>query len=108
VQLARSTAYAALGPGATAWSPAATQSQAYCGPGHGQRWPVETGSAPPDVVQLETPDGTCSYRLLLHPRTRGPARDQQGRYSYLPVAPVARGLSTAAEAGMAAGGLSAA
>jgi hypothetical protein len=38
-------------------------------------------------VQLQTPRGICSYRLLVHPRTHGPARDHQGRYPYLPVAP---------------------
>jgi hypothetical protein len=63
------------------------QSQAYCGPGHGRRWAVERGSRPPDVVQLQTAAGDCAYRLLVHPRTHRPARDHQGRYSYLPVAP---------------------
>jgi hypothetical protein len=61
------------------------QAQAYCGPGHGRRWPVEPGIGPPDVVQLQTTRGVWSYRLLVHPRTHGPARDHQGRYSYLPL-----------------------
>ena len=70
--------------------PAATepaQSQAYCGGGHGRRWPVELGTAPPQLVQVQTPSGALTYRLLMHPRTRGPARDHLGRYPYLPVAP---------------------
>jgi hypothetical protein len=75
-------------PGA---SSAPAQAQAYCGPGHGRRWPVEAGNGPPAVVQLQTPGGICSYRLLVHPRTHGPARDHQGRYPYLPVAPDAVG-----------------
>jgi hypothetical protein len=37
-------------------------------------------------VQLLTADGIHPYRLLVHPRTHGPARDHQGRYPYLPVA----------------------
>jgi hypothetical protein len=61
------------------------QAQAYCGPGHGRRWNIQAGSGPPDVVQLQTPGGVCSYRLLVHPRTHGPARDHQGRYPYLPI-----------------------
>jgi hypothetical protein len=66
---------------------APAQAQAYCGPAHGQRWLVEPGDGPPDVVQLLTRDGVSSYRLLVHPRTHGPARDHQGRYPYLLVAP---------------------
>jgi hypothetical protein len=62
------------------------EAQAYCGPGHGRRWSVESGDGPADVVQLQTTRGACSYRLLLHPRSHGPARDHQGRYSYVPVA----------------------
>jgi hypothetical protein len=38
-------------------------------------------------VQLQTACGISSYRLLVHPRTYSPARDHQGRYSDLPVAP---------------------
>jgi hypothetical protein len=67
-------------------STAPGQAQAYCGPAHGQRWLVEAGSGPPAVVQLQTTGGTCAYRLLVHPRTHGPARDHQCRYPYLPVA----------------------
>jgi hypothetical protein len=67
-------------------SPERSQSQAYGGPGHGRRWLVEPGDGPADVVQLQTTTGVRSYRLLLHPRTHGPARDHQGRYPYLPVA----------------------
>jgi hypothetical protein len=63
------------------------QSQAYCGAGHGRRWSVEPGTAPPELVQVQTPSGVFPYRLLMHPRTRGPARDHLGRYPYLPVAP---------------------
>jgi hypothetical protein len=83
--LARNATRAVLIPGASWESTAPAQSQAYCGPGHGQRWPVEPGSRPPGVVALQTPGGICSYRLLVHPRTHGPARDHQGRYPYLPV-----------------------
>jgi hypothetical protein len=88
--LARDATCAVRTPGPTWVSTAPAQSQAYCGPGHGQRWPVEPGSAPADVVHLQTPGGTCTYRLLVHPRTHGPARDHQGRYPYLPVALAAR------------------
>jgi hypothetical protein len=66
---------------------APAQAQAYCGPAHGQRWPVEPGDGPSDVVELLTPGGICSYRLLVHPGTHAPARDHQGRYPYLPAAP---------------------
>lgn len=71
------------------WSSVGTslaQAQAYCGPGHGQRWPVDPGIWLPAVVELMTPGGLWDYRLLVHPRTLGPARDHQGRYPYLPVA----------------------
>jgi hypothetical protein len=71
-------------------SSALSQSQAYCGPGHGRRWPVEPGDGPADVVQVQTTTGVWSYRLLVHPRTHRPARDHQGRYPYLPVAPAPR------------------
>ena len=81
--LARHATRAVLIPGASWESTAPAQSQAYCGPGHGQRWPVEPGSRPPGVVALQTPGGICSYRLLVHPRTHGPARDHQGRYPHL-------------------------
>ena len=85
-QLARKATFAVFGPDPSGVSATPAQSQAYCGPGHGQRWPVEPGPGQPDVVQLQTPGGICSYRLLVRPRTRGPARDHQGRYPYLPVA----------------------
>jgi hypothetical protein len=62
------------------------RSQAYCGPGHGRRWPVELGVGPADVVQVQTTTGAWSYRLLVHPRTQRPARDHQGRFPYLPIA----------------------
>jgi hypothetical protein len=85
--LARSATYTWLtNPDPSEVSTGPVQAQAYCGPAHGQRWPVEAGSGPLDVVQVQTPAGICSYRLLMHPRTRGPARDHQGRYPYLPVA----------------------
>jgi hypothetical protein len=78
-------------PGGTVAAPLVSsrlsQSRAYCGPGHGRRWPVEPGGGPADVVQVQTTTGVWSYRLLVHPRTHGPARDHQGRYPYLPVAP---------------------
>jgi hypothetical protein len=83
--LAPNAALAVLTRGAPSRSTASAQSQAYCGPGHGQRWHVEAGGRPSDVVVLQTSGGVCSYRLLVHPRTRGPARDHQGRYPYLPV-----------------------
>ena len=77
--LARNATRAVLIPGASWESTAPAQSQAYYGPGpgHGQRWPVEPGSRPAGVVALQTPGGICSYRLLVHPRTHGPARDHQ-------------------------------
>jgi hypothetical protein len=78
------TRAAAADPAAVSTEPA--QSQAYCGPGHGRRWPVELGVGPADVVQVQTTTGVWSYRLLVHPGTHCPARDHQGRYPYLPVA----------------------
>jgi hypothetical protein len=78
------TCAAAVGPAAVSSEPA--QAQAYCGPGHGRRWPVEPGDGPADVVQVQTTTGVWSYRLLVHPHTHGPARDHQGRYPYLPIA----------------------
>jgi hypothetical protein len=83
---ARDATYAVLIPDSSGVGTAPAQAQAYCGPGHGRRWSVEPGNGPPAVVQLQTPGGICSYRLLVHPRTHGPARDHQGRYPYLPVA----------------------
>jgi hypothetical protein len=85
---ARIAAFAAtIDPAAVSSEPAQAQAQAqaYCGPGHGRRWPVEPGDGPADVVRLQT-TGVWSYRLLVHPRTQGPARDHQGRYPYLPIA----------------------
>jgi hypothetical protein len=76
---------ATIDPAAVSSEPAQAQAQAYCGPGHGRRWPVEPGDGPADVVRLQT-TGVWSYRLLVHPRTQGPARDHQGRYPYLPIA----------------------
>ncbi|MCU1619066.1 MAG: hypothetical protein JWR41_1072, partial [Modestobacter sp.] len=55
---------ATIDPAASSTEPG--QAQAYCGPGHGRRWPVEPGNGPPDVVQLQTRGGICSYRLLVH------------------------------------------
>lgn len=83
-QLARAALVLGV-PDPVATQPA--QSQAYCGAGHGRRWPVELGKAPPPLVRVQTPSGVHAYRLLMHPRTRGPARDHMGRYPYLPVAP---------------------
>jgi len=40
-------------------------------------------------VQLQTASGPWSYRLVVHPRTHGSARDHQGRCSYLSVDRVA-------------------
>jgi hypothetical protein len=96
--LARNATRVVLIPGASWGSTTPAESQAYCGPGHGQRWPVEPGSRPPDVVALLTPGGICSYRLLVHPRTHGPARDHQGRYPYLPVAPSSQEAPSAGRA----------
>jgi hypothetical protein len=84
--LARNPTWAVLTPDSSWGSAAPAQSQAYCGPGHGQQWSVEPGSGPPAVVALQTPGGVCFYRLLVHPRTHGPARDHHGRYPYLPIA----------------------
>ena len=101
--LARGATSAGLTRDPSGWSSGPGQAQAYCGPAHGQRWPVEPGTGPPDVVQLETPGGICSYRLLVHPHTHGPARDHQGRYPYLPVAPAAREVPPVVEVGAADG-----
>jgi hypothetical protein len=63
--------------------PGPTQSQAYCGPAHGRRWQVEPAHGPSHLVHLRTPGGVSTYRLLVYPGTRGPARDHQGRHPYL-------------------------
>jgi hypothetical protein len=86
VSLARPATGAMLAAELSGAATELAQAQAYCGPGHGRRWPVEAGNGPSNVVQLETPGGPCSYGLLVHPRTLRPARDHQGRYSYLPLA----------------------
>lgn len=61
------------------------ESQAYCGPAHGQRWAVDEQVDLPAVVDLAVA-GACPvrYRLVTHPRSGRPARDHQGRYLYLP------------------------
>ncbi|HEU4998598.1 MAG TPA: hypothetical protein VFT68_06605 [Lapillicoccus sp.] len=40
---------------------------------------------PPEDVVLEIAAEPLTYRLVHHPRSRRPARDQRGRYLYMPL-----------------------
>ena len=59
--------------------------RAYCGPAHGYCWPVAAEDPPPEDVVLEIAAEPLTYRLVHHPRSRRPARDQRGRYLYMPL-----------------------
>ena len=58
--------------------------RAYCGPAHGQQWPVGQ-EGPPAWVELPGGSSPCLYRLVRHPRTGRPARDHRGNYLYVPI-----------------------
>jgi hypothetical protein len=67
------------------------QAQAYCGPAHGYRWAIDPDTAPPLFADAPSAGlGTASYRLILNPRTRQPARDHQGRLLYWYAPPAER------------------
>jgi hypothetical protein len=68
-----------LGPGGR---PVRDQGRAYCGPAHGQQWPV-IGREPPAWVELPCGDSSALYRLVRQPRTGRPARDQLGNFLYV-------------------------
>ena len=58
--------------------------RAYCGPAHGQEWPIGP-EGPPAWVELPCGRSSCVYRLVRHPRTGRPARDHRGNYLYVPI-----------------------
>ena len=58
--------------------------RAYCGPAHGQQWPIGP-EGPPAWVELPGGSSSCPYRLVRHPRTGRPARDHRGNYLYVPI-----------------------
>ena len=43
------------------------------------------GPERPEDVVLEIAAEPLTYRLVHHPRSRRPARDQRGRYLYMPL-----------------------
>lgn len=63
---------------------AGREARAYSGPAHGQQWPV-TDPEPPAWVELPTGAASALYRLVRHPRSHRPARDQLGNYVYVPM-----------------------
>jgi len=69
------------GPGSR---PVSGQGRAYCGPAHGQQWPV-IDREPPAWVELPCGASSALYRLVRQPRTGRPARDQLGNYLYVPM-----------------------
>jgi hypothetical protein len=69
------------GPGSR---PVSNQGRAYCGPAHGQQWPV-IGREPPAWVELPCGVSSAIYRLVRQPRTGRPAQDQLGNFFYVPM-----------------------
>ena len=69
------------GPGTR---PVSGQARAYCGPAHGQQWPV-IGREPPVWVELPCGASSALYRLVRQPRSRRPARDELGNLLYVPM-----------------------
>lgn len=69
------------GPGSR---PVSDQGRAYCGPAHGQQWPV-IGREPPAWVELPCGASSALYRLVRQPRTGRPAQDQLGNFFYVPM-----------------------
>jgi hypothetical protein len=59
--------------------------QAYCGPAHGRRWPLNDGDPPPSEVVLKVAAQVVTYRLVRHPRSHRPAYDQRGHLLYMPL-----------------------
>src|SRR4051794_31841106 len=64
--------------------PVSGQGRAYCGPAHGQQWPV-IGREPPAWVELPCGASSALYRLVRQPRTGRPAHDQLGNFFYVPM-----------------------
>lgn len=62
-----------------------SRGRAYCGPAHGHSWIVDDAETPPRTVDLGEGRHRVRYRLVHHPRTHRPARDQMGNYVYMPV-----------------------
>jgi len=61
------------------------RARAYCGPAHGWSWPLREKGPPPADVVLEVAAQEVTYRLVRHPHSQRPARDQRGRYLYMPL-----------------------
>jgi hypothetical protein len=59
--------------------------RAYCGPAHGQSWPLSEHAPPPADVVLRVATQSLTYRLIRHPGSHRPARDRSGHYLYMPV-----------------------
>ncbi len=71
------------GPGPEA--PAQWRARAYCGPAHGYSWSI-SGTATPPILWEDPPvEVSVRYRLVHHPLTHLPARDQRGNLIYMPV-----------------------
>lgn len=64
---------------------AVRQARAYCGPAHGRSFPLDGDGPPAPVVHLDVAGEVVAYRLVHHPRTRRPIRDDHGSYLYMPV-----------------------
>lgn len=57
--------------------------RAYSGPLHGMEWAL-AGAAPPAVLELTKGELRLYYRLVRHPRSQRPVRDDHGSYVYVP------------------------
>lgn len=64
---------------------AVRHARAYCGPAHGRSWSVQTDGTPAALVDLDVDGEAVAYRLVHHPRTRRPIRDDHGSFLYMPV-----------------------
>ena len=61
------------------------QARAFCGPAHGRAWTLTADGAPAPVVDVQVNGEVVAYRLVHHPRTRRPIRDDHGSFLYMPV-----------------------
>lgn len=64
---------------------AAARARACGGEAHGLRWDLDPLRTPPWTVDLQVAGTAVIYRMVLHPRTRRPARDRLGQYWYVPM-----------------------
>ena len=65
--------------------PSGWRARAYCGPAHGYSWSI-SGTATPPILWEDAPvEVRVRYRLVHHPLTHLPARDQRGNLIYMPV-----------------------